>query len=192
VQKDRDWTAGSKTGKLRGLNAKNRADLELFLNCSGSRAKNSANETGDRGGAHCGLGSAGDAAQRRAAGSTAMASGGERAKLVEEVLQLSSGLLDPVIQLVRDLRRCSGPGVRAAWSPPVARNRGGGRKYLRWSSTQIPATAGAVVEVGRLREVPGLTAEEKQQIGDGGRGGGEAAEIKKPSVGRKGTRRTHI
>ena len=37
MQKDRDWTAGSKTGKLRGLNAKNRADLELFLNCSGSR-----------------------------------------------------------------------------------------------------------------------------------------------------------
>ena len=36
MQKDRDWTAGSKTGKLRGLNAKNRADLELFLNCSGS------------------------------------------------------------------------------------------------------------------------------------------------------------
>ena len=28
---------GSKTGKLRGLNAKNRADLELFLNCSGLR-----------------------------------------------------------------------------------------------------------------------------------------------------------
>ena len=37
MQKDRDWTAGSKIGKLRGLNAKNRADLELFLNCSGSR-----------------------------------------------------------------------------------------------------------------------------------------------------------
>ena len=37
MQKDWDWTAGSKTGKLRGLNAKNRADLELFLNCSGSR-----------------------------------------------------------------------------------------------------------------------------------------------------------
>ena len=37
MQKDRDWMAGSKTGKLRGLNAKNRADLELFLNCSGSR-----------------------------------------------------------------------------------------------------------------------------------------------------------
>ena len=37
MQKDRDWTAGLKTGKLRGLNAKNRADLELFLNCSGSR-----------------------------------------------------------------------------------------------------------------------------------------------------------
>ena len=121
-----------------------------------------------------------------------MASGGERAKLVEEALQGSSGLLDPVIQLVRDLRRCSGPGVRAAWSPPAARNRGGGRKYLRWRSAQIPATAGAVVEVGRLREVPGLTAEEKQRIGDGGRGGREAAEIKKPSVGRRGTRRTHI
>ena len=28
---------GSKTRKLRGLNAKNRADPELFLNCSGSR-----------------------------------------------------------------------------------------------------------------------------------------------------------
>jgi len=96
-----------------------------------------------------------------------MASGGERAKLVEEVLQGSSGLLDPVIQLVRDLRRCSGPGVRAAGSPPAARNRGGGRKYLRWRSAQISATAGAVVEVGRLREVPGLTAEEKQRIGDG-------------------------
>ena len=37
MQEDRDWTSGSKTGKLRGLNAKNRADLELFLNCSGSR-----------------------------------------------------------------------------------------------------------------------------------------------------------
>ena len=37
MQKDRDWMAGSKTGKLRGLNAKNMADLELFLNCSGSR-----------------------------------------------------------------------------------------------------------------------------------------------------------
>ena len=37
MQKDRDWMAGSKTGKLRGLNAKNRADLELFLNCSGLR-----------------------------------------------------------------------------------------------------------------------------------------------------------
>ena len=36
VQKDRDWTAGSKTGKLRGLNTKNRSDLELFLNCSSS------------------------------------------------------------------------------------------------------------------------------------------------------------
>ena len=121
----------------------------------------SANETGDRGGAHWGLGSAGDAAQRCEAGLTAMASGGERAKLVEEALQGFSGLLDPVIQLVRDLRRCSGPGVRAAWSPPAARNRGGGRKYLRWRSAQIPATAGAVVKVGRLREVPGLTAEEK-------------------------------
>ena len=122
-----------------------------------------------------------------------MASGGERAKLVEEALQGSSGLLDPVIQLVRDLRRCSGPGVRAAWSPPAARNRGGGRKYLRWRSAQIPATAGAVVEVGRLREVPGLTAEEKQRIGDGGRGGGEAADRRwRRSVGRRGTRRTHI
>jgi len=121
-----------------------------------------------------------------------MASGGEWAKLVEEALQGSSGLLDPVIQLVRDLRRCSGPGVRAAWSPPAARNRGGGRKYLRWRSAQIPATAGAVVKVGRLREVPGLTTEEKQRIRDGGRGGGDAAEIKKPSVGRRGTRRTHI
>ena len=39
MQKDRDWTAGSKTGKLRGLNAKNRADLELFLNCSGPRVE---------------------------------------------------------------------------------------------------------------------------------------------------------
>ena len=37
MQKDRDWTAGSKTGKLRGLNAKNRADLELFLNYRGLR-----------------------------------------------------------------------------------------------------------------------------------------------------------
>ena len=37
MQKDRGWMAGSKTGKLRGLNAKNKADLELFLNCSGSR-----------------------------------------------------------------------------------------------------------------------------------------------------------
>ena len=122
-----------------------------------------------------------------------MASGGERAKLVEEALQGSSGLLDPVIQLVRDLQRCSGPGVRATWSPPAARNRGGGRKYLRWHSAQIPATAGAVVEVGRLREVPGLTAEEKQRIGDGGRGGGEAADRRwRRSVGRRGTRRTHI
>ena len=43
-----------------------------------------------------------------------------------------------------------------------------------------------MVEVGRLREVPGLTAEEKQRIGDGGRGGGEAAAIKKPSVYGKG------
>ena len=33
----------------------------------------------------------------------AMASGGEQAKPVEEELQGSSGLLDPVIQLVRDL-----------------------------------------------------------------------------------------
>ena len=56
-----------------------------------------------------------------------------------------------------------------------------------------PGTKGPpVVEVGQLREVPGLTAEEKQRIGDGGRGGGEAAEIKKPSVGRRGTRCTHI
>jgi len=37
MQKDRDWMAGSKTGKLMGLNAKNMTDLELFLNCSGSR-----------------------------------------------------------------------------------------------------------------------------------------------------------
>ena len=37
MQKYRGWMASSKTGKLRGLNAKNRADLELFLNCSGSR-----------------------------------------------------------------------------------------------------------------------------------------------------------
>ena len=37
MQKDRDWMAGSKTGKLRGLNAKNRADLELFLNWTGLR-----------------------------------------------------------------------------------------------------------------------------------------------------------
>jgi len=37
MQKDRDWMAGSKTGKLRGLNTKNRADLELFLNCRGLR-----------------------------------------------------------------------------------------------------------------------------------------------------------
>ena len=37
MQKDRGWMAGSKTGKLRGLNAKNRADLELFLNCRGQR-----------------------------------------------------------------------------------------------------------------------------------------------------------
>ena len=79
----------------------------------------SANKTGDQGGAHRGLGSAGDAAQRRAAGSTAMVSSGERAKLVEEVLQGSSGLLDPMIQLVRDLRRCSGPGVRAALLVPL-------------------------------------------------------------------------
>jgi len=121
-----------------------------------------------------------------------MASGGKRAKLMEEALQGSSGLLDPVIQLVRDLQRCSGPGVRAAWSPPAVRNRGSGWKYLRWHSAQIPVTTGAVVKVGRLREVPGLTAEEKQRIGDGGRGGGDAAEIKKPSVGRRGTRLTHI
>src|SRR6185436_7652263 len=105
----------------------------------------SGNETGDRGGAHRGLGSAGDAVLRRAAGSTAMASGSERAKLVEEAPQGSSGLLDPVIQLVRDLRRCSGPGVRAAWSPPAARNRGSGGKYLRWHSAQIPVTTGSVV-----------------------------------------------
>ena len=32
----------------------------------------------------------------------------------------------------------------------------------------------------------------RRSSGDGGRGGGEAAEIKKPSVGRRGTRRTHI
>ena len=37
VQKDRDWMVGSKTGKLMGLNAKNRADLELFLNYAGLR-----------------------------------------------------------------------------------------------------------------------------------------------------------
>ena len=153
----------------------------------------SANETGDRGGAYRGLGSAGDAAQRRAAGSTAMANGGERAKLVEEALHRSSGLLDPVIQLVRDLRRCSGPGVRVAWSPPAARNRGGGQKYLRWRSAQIPATAWAVVEVGWLRDVPGLTPEEKQRIGDGERGSGEASDRRwRRSVGRRGTRHTHI
>ena len=60
-----------------------------------------------------------------------MASGGERAKLVEEALQGSFGLLDPVIQLVRDLQRCSGPGVRATWSPPAARNRGGEYEVAR-------------------------------------------------------------
>ena len=35
MQKDRGWTAGSKTGKLGGLNAKNRADLELLFNWRG-------------------------------------------------------------------------------------------------------------------------------------------------------------
>ena len=48
-----------------------------------------------------------------------MATGGERAKLMGEALQGSSGLLDPVIQLVRDLQRYSGPGVRAALSVPL-------------------------------------------------------------------------
>ena len=37
MQKDRGWMAGSKTRKLRGLNAKNRADLELLLNWCGLR-----------------------------------------------------------------------------------------------------------------------------------------------------------
>ena len=37
MQKDRGWTEGSKTGKLMGLNAKNRADLELLLNWRGLR-----------------------------------------------------------------------------------------------------------------------------------------------------------
>ena len=37
MQKDRGWKAGSKTGMLRGLNTKNRADLELFLNWLGLR-----------------------------------------------------------------------------------------------------------------------------------------------------------
>ena len=37
MQKDRDWMAGLKTGKLRGLNAKNRAYLELLLNWIGLR-----------------------------------------------------------------------------------------------------------------------------------------------------------
>ena len=48
-----------------------------------------------------------------------MVSSGERAKLVEEVLQGSSRILDPVITLVRDLQRYSGPGVSAALSVPL-------------------------------------------------------------------------
>ena len=32
MQKQPGWTAGSKTRKLRGLNAKNRAKLEILLN----------------------------------------------------------------------------------------------------------------------------------------------------------------
>ena len=37
MQKDRGWTAGSIFKKVRGLNVKNWADLELFLNYAGLR-----------------------------------------------------------------------------------------------------------------------------------------------------------
>ena len=37
VQKDLGWMAGTKTGKVGGLNVKNRTGMQLLLNCSGPR-----------------------------------------------------------------------------------------------------------------------------------------------------------
>ena len=38
------WTVGSKTVKLRGLNAKNRTGMQLLLNCSGPRVDSRKDE----------------------------------------------------------------------------------------------------------------------------------------------------
>ena len=37
MQKDLGWMAGTKTGKVGGLNIKNRTGMQLLLNCRGLR-----------------------------------------------------------------------------------------------------------------------------------------------------------
>ena len=44
VQKDLGWTAGTKTGKVGGLNIKNRTGMQLLLNCSGPRVDSRKDE----------------------------------------------------------------------------------------------------------------------------------------------------
>jgi len=44
VQKDLGWMAGTKTGKVGGLNVKNRTGMQLLLNCSGPRVDSRKDE----------------------------------------------------------------------------------------------------------------------------------------------------